>query len=115
MLPWLLVLEHLGRTGKTLAAAVAERQALFPSSEEINFQVPEPAAIIERVAEEFARRGAALDRMDGLTIDAGTTRINLRASNTEHLLRLNVEARENAAAVERGVHEISQLVRRFSG
>jgi phosphomannomutase len=115
MLPWLLVLEHLGRTGKTLAAAVAERQALFPSSEEINFQVPEPAAIIERVAEEFARRGAALDRMDGLTIDAGTTRINLRASNTEHLLRLNVEARQNAAAVERGVHEISQLVRRFSG
>lgn len=110
MLPWLLLLEHLGRSKMTLAAAVAERQSLFPSSEEINFQVADPASAVAAIARHFASGGALLDHMDGVTIETGELRINLRASNTENLLRLNVEAKANAAAVDRGVAEISRLV-----
>jgi phosphomannomutase len=110
MLPWLLVLEHLGRTGETLAAAVAERQALFPSSEEINFDVRNPKAAVELIARHYAAQGASLDYMDGVTIETESLRVNLRASNTEHMLRLNVESKADAAAVDRGVAEVSKLV-----
>jgi phosphomannomutase len=84
-----VVLELLSRAGEPLSALRAPFER-YAASGEINTQVPDPTAVIERVADRYA--GAVLDRLDGLTVDHGEWWFNLRASNTEPLLRLNLEA-----------------------
>ncbi|WP_435165668.1 phosphomannomutase [Falsirhodobacter sp. 1013] len=98
MIPWLLVAEVMGRTGQSLADLVAARRAAFPSSGEINFRIDDVPAAIARVQAAF---DGVPDDLDGLSLDMGDWRFNLRASNTEPLLRLNVEARGDAALVAR--------------
>lgn len=110
MLPWLLVLEHLGRNGTTLSKAVAARKALYPSSEEINFEVKDPKAVVAALTEQFRSRAMSLDFTDGVTIELPGARINLRASNTEHLLRLNVETKGDAGLLQNTVNELSRLI-----
>jgi len=80
----------------------------YADSGEINTEVDDPAAVIERVAEAY--RGAHQDRLDGLTVDLGDWWFNLRPSNTEPLLRLNLEARD-AAGCEVHTAEVLALVR----
>ena len=110
MIPWLLVVELMGRTGLPLADLVAGMRARFPSSGEINLTVPDVAAAVARV--EAALAGAALvrDDTDGLSLEFAEWRLNLRASNTEPLLRLNVEARGDAGLVAAGVAQVRALV-----
>jgi phosphomannomutase len=79
----------------------------YAASGEINTEVADPAAVIERVADAYA--SAAQDRLDGLTVDAGRWWFNLRPSNTEPLLRLNLEADDRAACDER-VAEVLSLI-----
>ncbi|SIT05939.1 phosphomannomutase [Roseivivax lentus] len=109
MIPWLLIAELVSRSGP-LAELVADRQAAFPSSGEINFKLSDPPAAIERVRARFEPDARSIDETDGLGIDLGTWRFNLRSSNTEPIVRLNVEAREDAALVDKGVVEIRQLL-----
>lgn len=96
MIPWLMIAELVSRAGP-LADLVAARRAAFPSSGEINFHLADPAAAIARVEGALAGQALAIDRMDGLGLhlrdDAGDWRLNLRASNTEPVLRLNLESR----------------------
>jgi phosphomannomutase len=87
----LVVLELLSRFDGPLSALVAPFQR-YADSGEINTTVRDPLASVERVAASLQSRGVAIDRLDGLTADFGTWWFNLRASNTEPLLRLNVEA-----------------------
>jgi phosphomannomutase len=87
----LVVLEVLSRTDLTLSALL-EPYRRYADSGEINTEVPDPAAATEAVAAHEAAAGAAVDRLDGLTVDHGDWWYNLRPSNTEPLLRLNVEA-----------------------
>jgi phosphomannomutase len=108
MIPWLLVTELMGRTRQSLARLVAARRAAFPSSGEINFRVTDAAACIARV--RAAYRGADVDVMDGLSFTFPDWRFNLRTSNTEPLLRLNVESRGDVARVAREVAAISALI-----
>lgn len=115
MLPWLMLLEHLGRRNTTLAAAVTESQALFPSSEEINFTVDDPKAAVAAITAHYRSRADNIDETDGVSIEMGDVRFNLRGSNTEHLLRLNVEAKASSEALASGVAEITSLVRRNWG
>jgi len=110
MIPWLLVAELMGRTGQPLAALLAERRAAFPSSGEINFRVPDVPAAIARIESRYAPQAETRDDTDGLSLDFGTWRLNLRASNTEPLLRLNVEARARPDLVDRAVAEITALL-----
>ncbi|MFD1796324.1 phosphomannomutase [Paracoccus aurantiacus] len=110
MIPWLLVAELMGRTGQPLSALVAERRAAFPSSGEINFTVENAAAIRDRVEAEFAPDAVGRDDMDGLSLDMGSWRFNLRSSNTEPLLRLNVEARGDRDLLDRQVARLSALI-----
>ena len=93
----LLVLEQLSKSGRPLSELRVpfERYAM---SGEINTRVADPPAVIERVAAEYA--DAEQDRLDGLTVDLGDWWFNLRPSNTEPLLRLNLEARDRAACDE---------------
>lgn len=93
MIPWLLVAELLGRTGQRLADLVAARQAAFPSSGEINFHLADPAAAVARVRTEWEPRAIHVDTMDGIGLSFPDWRFSLRASNTEPVLRLNVETR----------------------
>ena len=104
----LVVLEQLSRTEEPLSELRRPLER-YAASGEINTRVDNPAAVIERVATAYA--GAAQDRLDGLTVDAGDWWFNLRPSNTEPLLRLNLEAGDRAAC---DVHtaEVLALVRR---
>ncbi len=109
MIPWLLVAELLGRSGRPLADLLADRMAAFPSSGEINFRLDDPAAAIARVEAAFADRDPARDEMDGLSLAFPDWRLNLRRSNTEPLLRLNVEAR-GGGDLQGRVAEVTALI-----
>ena len=105
MIPWLLVAELVSRHG-ALADLVAHRKTAFPSSGEINFTIADPKAAIARVFAEFAPHATAIDEMDGLGFDLGDWRFNLRSSNTEPVVRLNVEARADVDLVVEGVARV---------
>lgn len=110
MIPWLLLAELIGRTGQPLATLLADRRAAFPSSGEINFRVPDVPAAIARIDALYTPRAESRDLTDGLSLDFGTWRMNLRGSNTEPLLRLNVESRARPDLVEQAVAEITALL-----
>ncbi len=90
----LVVIEQMSLTGKPLSELRAPFER-YSASGELNTRVEDPAAVIEAVAEHYAAEGYALDRLDGLTVDGGDWWFNLRASNTEPLLRLNLEAHDD--------------------
>jgi phosphomannomutase len=92
MIPWLMVAELVSRQGR-LADLVAAMRRAFPSSGEINFHLPDAAAAMARVEAAFAPQARGIDRTDGLSLDLGDWRLNLRSSNTEPVVRLNVETR----------------------
>jgi phosphomannomutase len=115
MIPWLLVAELLSRRGERLADVLAARRAAFPSSGEVNFLVADVAAAMARIAALYAPRAQVREDMDGLSLEFDDWRFNLRASNTEPLLRLNVEARGNADLVAAKLAEISALIRQGEG
>ncbi|QXT39035.1 phosphomannomutase [Gymnodinialimonas ceratoperidinii] len=109
MIPWLLIAELVSRHGP-LADLVAARRAAFPSSGEINFQIANPREAMGRVYDALAAAAVSMDETDGLSLDMGRWRFNLRCSNTEDLLRLNVEAQADAALVAEGVSRVTAIV-----
>ena len=111
MIPWLLVCELLSQTGKALSELVEERISLFPCSGEINFKVANAADAIHQVKSHFMQESPSLDNTDGLSMSFAEWRFNLRGSNTEPLLRLNVESRANGKLMQQKVDEISSLIR----
>jgi len=117
MIPWLLVLELLSRSGRRLSELVDERIRLYPVSGEINCSPADPAAAIARVEKYFREREKVLRSfcVDGLTLEFADWRFNLRSSNTEFLLRLNVESRGNQALLEERTATILALLREEKG
>ena len=111
MIPWLLIAALVSETGQSLAELVEERMQKFPCSGEINFKVADAKLAVARVMEHFASHGPTLDHTDGISADFGEWRFNLRSSNTEPLLRLNVETRGDAALLKQRTDEISQLLK----
>ena len=109
MIPWLLVAEIVSRYGR-LADLVSHRKEAFPSSGEINFTLEHPKAAIARVRAEFELQAKSIDEMDGLGFDLGEWRFNLRSSNTEPVVRLNVEAHGDADLVAEGVERVKSLL-----
>lgn len=110
MIPWLLVLEIMCRSGKTLSALLAERIALFPASGEINRTVRDAAEVIARVELDYAPLALGRDRTDGLSLEFEQWRFNLRSSNTEPLLRLNVESRGDELLMQAKTGELLELI-----
>jgi len=100
MIPWLLVMEIMGRRGQPLSALIAARQRLFPVSGEINRQVADPDRVLTRVEEALGPEAQSVDYTDGLSGEFAEWRFNLRKSNTEPVVRLNVESRGNRPLVE---------------
>jgi len=110
MIPWLLIAQLVSASGQSLAELVEDRMAAYPCSGEINFKVADARAAVERVMQHFAVQSPALDHTDGISADFGDWRFNLRSSNTEPLLRLNVETRGDAALLRARTDEISTLL-----
>ncbi|ENK9859496.1 colanic acid biosynthesis phosphomannomutase CpsG [Salmonella enterica] len=100
MIPWLLVAELVCLKGQSLGELVRDRMAAFPASGEINSRLAEPAAAIARVEAHFAEEAQAVDRTDGLSMSFANWRFNLRSSNTEPVVRLNVESRGDIPLME---------------
>ncbi len=111
MIPWLLVAELIGNSGTSLANLIAPRIAAFPSSGEINFAIPNPKSAVARVRNDLAPTAISIDETDGLSLTFENWRLNLRHSNTEALLRLNVEARSNRALVDQAVASVTALIK----
>jgi len=97
MIPALLVLQHLSQCSRKMSGLIAARKALFPVSGEINISVSQPAEAISRVRDHYQHLALSTRQTDGLSMEFDNWRFNLRASNTEPLLRLNVETRQSTA------------------
>jgi phosphomannomutase/phosphomannomutase/phosphoglucomutase len=110
MIPWLLVLAVMCESGKSLAELVGERMRLFPASGEINREIADSRAVIARVRQHYEPLAKSLDLTDGLSLEFDTWRFNLRGSNTEPLVRLNVEARGSEALMRAKTAEVLQLM-----
>jgi len=110
MIPWLLVAERISRSGLTLKAMVEACMAAYPCSGEINFRVPDTKATIDRIVAAYAGERPTLDRTDGVSVEFDDWRFNLRGSNTEPLLRLNVETRGDPTLLRRRVEELAQRI-----
>ncbi|MBI5556714.1 MAG: phosphomannomutase [Deltaproteobacteria bacterium] len=115
MIPWLLVAELVSRSGRKLSALMADRQAAFPVSGEINRRVADPDAVIARIEEDFSKECPDRDYTDGLSMSCDTFRFNIRKSNTEPLLRLNVETRGDRELLEKKTEELLGLIGEFTG
>jgi phosphomannomutase/phosphomannomutase/phosphoglucomutase len=110
MIPWLLVAGLVSTSGRPLSALVAERIARFPCSGEINRRLADPAAAMARVRERYLPSASTIDETDGLGLEFGDWRFNLRMSNTEPVIRLNVEALSDASLVAAKTHEVLALL-----
>jgi phosphomannomutase/phosphomannomutase/phosphoglucomutase len=111
MIPWLLVLSILSESGRTLSELLEERQRLFPASGEINRAVGgDTRVLLQRVQQHYQARARSIDFTDGLSMEFDAWRFNLRGSNTEPLLRLNVEARGSAPLMQDKTQEVLKLL-----
>ncbi len=111
MVPWLLVLERMSTTGKPLSQLVNERMTAFPVSGEINSTVEDAEALLEQIEARYAPGALAVDHTDGLSVDFADWRFNIRMSNTEPLVRLNVESRGDKALMQAKTDELLALIR----
>jgi len=110
MIPWLLVTELLSRKGMPLSALVKERIAKYPSSGEINRKLADAQAAIKRIRDAYEQHAQTVDTTDGLSLGMGEWRFNLRSSNTELVLRLNVESRGDIALMQAKTRELLDLI-----
>jgi phosphomannomutase len=106
MIPWLIVAQILCESGQTLSQLVGERIGLFPVSGELNYRVPDATAAIAAFEARYAPQAIILDRTDGVSFEFANWRFNLRSSNTEPLIRLNVEARGSATILHAKTEEL---------
>ncbi|MEO1582915.1 MAG: phosphomannomutase [Pseudomonadota bacterium] len=106
MVPWLLVAQLLSESTQPLSALVAERIRKFPASGEINRRVADAAVVMEDVWAHYIDGALSSDRVDGISIEFEQWRFNLRASNTEPVIRLNVESRGDSALMAEKTREL---------
>ncbi|WP_336957131.1 phosphomannomutase CpsG [Acinetobacter johnsonii] len=112
MIPWLLVVSVLSETGQSLSSLVEEMITKFPCSGEINFKVADTQVTIQKLFDHFADQNPSIDQTDGVSLDFGAWRFNVRASNTEPLLRLNIESRldQHPKPMQDYVDELTRLI-----
>ena len=111
MIPWLLVWEYLSTSNFSLEDLISDRKQRFPSSGELNFTVSKTASCIENVQDYFAPLAVSIDQLDGLSMSFGNWRFNLRRSNTEPLVRLNIETRGDHALLIEKIEELKTLIK----
>jgi Phosphomannomutase len=106
MIPWLLLVENVSTSGSNLTHLVKDRINKFPVSGEINRTVSNPEELLEKVKDHYLKLGPNIENLDGYSLDFGDWRFNLRMSNTEPLVRLNVETRGDIDLMKSKTEEI---------
>lgn len=109
MIPWLLVTELMSKTGKPMSQLVAERMAAFPASGEINRTVQDAKSLLAKIEAHYKPEAKSVDFTDGLSMEFDNWRFNVRMSNTEPVVRLNVESRADTALMQQKTAEILAL------
>lgn len=110
MIPWLLVVGLMSKTGKKLSELVDERMLAFPASGEINSTVEDPKALLAKIEANYAETCDSIDQTDGLSMNFANWRFNVRMSNTEPVVRLNVESRGDEALMREKTKELLAFI-----
>ena len=112
MIPWLLAISVMSETKQSLSSLVENMIEKFPCSGEINFKVKDTQTTINKIMGHFADQNPSIDETDGISLDFGAWRLNVRASNTEPLLRLNIESRsdKNPKPMQEYVDELTYII-----
>lgn len=113
MIPWLLIIDLLSKKQTTLSALVNDMIAKYPCSGEINFKVKDSQQTIQAVLAHFSSQQPQLDYTDGVSADFGDWRMNIRASNTEPLLRLNIEVKQNQQRLQQVAEQVKAVIQPF--
>ena len=112
MIPWLLVIELISSTGKPLSELVNDMVIAYPSPGEINRKIADPAAAIQKVRQHYEADAMVIDNTDGISMEFPEWRFNLRMSNTEPVVRLNLETRGDKELLAKCKSEILSLLDR---
>jgi len=110
MIPWLLVAELISTSGMSLSSMINDRMSAFPCSGEINFKVANAADSVQFIRNHFEDEAQSIQEIDGLSMNFGDWRFNLRSSNTEPLLRLNLETRGDQDLMERRRDQLAEMI-----
>ncbi len=110
MIPWLLVTGLISASGQPFSELVAARMAAFPCSGEINRTIEDPAAVLAKIEAVYKPSAESVEYVDGLSMSMGNWRFNLRMSNTEPVVRLNVESRGDQSLMEARTAELLALI-----
>ena len=110
MIPWLLVIQMMANKGKSLSDLVNKYMTAFPASGEINTVVKDPEGLIKRIKSHYQKFSETIDNVDGLSMSFKDWRFNLRMSNTEPVIRLNVESRGSAALMNEKTEELLEYM-----
>jgi phosphomannomutase len=110
MIPWLVIAELVSRSEKSLGNLVKNRIERFPSSGEINFMVNDPVSALEQVLAAYRDNAHAVDDTDGISLTFTDWRFNLRCSNTEPLVRLNIETKAGAHQIDDRINMIAEII-----
>jgi phosphomannomutase/phosphomannomutase/phosphoglucomutase len=113
MIPWLVLVQTVSVAGKPLSQLVESRMAKFPVSGEINRTVSDPVSVIRKVEEIYKGKELFSDYVDGLSMEFKDWRFNLRPSNTEPVIRLNVETRQDQGLLEEKTAELLNLIEKL--
>ncbi|HEE0104254.1 phosphomannomutase CpsG [Citrobacter freundii] len=111
MIPWLLVAELIAKSNLSLETLVSERMNAYPCSGEINYKVNNAGVMIEAIEQQYAPVAEQIDKVDGLSMEFSDWRFNIRTSNTEPLLRLNVETKSNTEKVKLKVSDLEVFIK----
>lgn len=111
MIPWLIVAQILSESGQTLSQLVGQRIRMFPVSGELNYRVPDAKAAIAAIEARYQPQALLMDRTDGVSFEFADWRFNLRSSNTEPLIRLNVEARGSVDLMRAKTEELLAVLK----
>ena len=114
MIPWMLVAEMMSEQNKSLAELVDERIQAYPCSGEINTTVSDSDKVIEAIKNDYLPLNPAIDTTDGIGMDFGNWRFNIRSSNTEPLLRLNVESKGDETLMKEKTQELVDKIKQYS-
>ncbi len=110
MVPWLLITDLMARQDKKLSELVDERMLAFPCSGEINRRIEDAATLLVELEKKYGGDALSVARTDGLSIEFADWRFNVRSSNTEPVVRLNVEARGSTPLMEEKTRELLDLM-----
>ncbi len=111
MIPWLLLVETVSAAGRPFSELLRERMEKYPVSGEINSKVRDPHGVLAKIEAHYKVKGPAIDYIDGLSMEFAQWRFNLRPSNTEPVIRLNVEVRQDKDLLEEKTAELLGMIK----